>query len=277
MAAVAITTTLPSTTFPAAAATISAITISIFSVASGAAAHSARIVRWFDEHAMKPRDGGLHTLSAWDYLTPQAYDEMVFDGLRRLSPPIRPGASVFELGCGVGAVFKVIQAHIGEVRPGGCDMSVNAIRVVHKLFPSARSQFVIGPMVGLGGNMPNHSFDHVISFGAMAMYLLKDEMALTMREAVRLAKPGASLGFTHFIEEGAAPRGTIVQPIRRSELSHLAKLAGLIDVRFFQMRHQGKRYMMTSRTPGSPDTPPSQHTASGSHPKWRPMVRGEPR
>ena len=142
-------------------------------------------MRWFDEQALKTRDGGLHTLSAWDYLSASAYDDMVYDGLRRFDPAIQPGDTVFELGVGVGAVLKVLQAHVGEVRPGGCDTSTNAVNVVQELFPSARERFMVAAMTDLRGVVANQSYDHVLSFGALAMYLLKGEMEAALREAVR--------------------------------------------------------------------------------------------
>ena len=45
--------------------------------------------------------------------------------------------------------------------------------------------------------------------------------------------------------------GTIVNPIGREEVEQLARQAGAVDVRFFPMRHQGDRYMMMCRAPGS--------------------------
>ena len=58
------------------------------------------------------------------------------------------------------------------------------VHVVRALFPKARSRFVVAAMTNLGGQVANRSYDHVLSFGAMAMYLLKSEMVMTLKEAV---------------------------------------------------------------------------------------------
>ena len=74
-------------------------------------------------------------------------------------------------------------------------------------------------------------------------------MGVALREAARIARPGASLCFTHFIEANGEPRGTIHAPIAKQDLMEVARAAGLIDIRFHPMRHQGDRYMLTCRTP----------------------------
>ena len=48
-------------------------------------------------------------------------------------------------------------------------------------------------------------------------------------QARRLARPGGSFCFTHFVEPQGEPKGSIVQPITRAALRHLATAAGMLD------------------------------------------------
>ena len=82
------------------------------------------------------------------------------------------------------------------------------------------------------------------------MYLGREEMAIALRTAARIARPGGSVCFTHFIPPQREPRGSIVEPIAPPELRALAAGAGIVDVRFHAMRHQGERFMMTGRARG---------------------------
>ena len=95
------------------------------------------------------------------------------------------------------------------------------------------------------------TFDHVISFGALAMYHeARDGSAL--RNAFSLVAPGGSVAFTHFLDLEGQNRGTIVEPVARAHLKHLATAAGFIDVRFHGLPHQGDRFMITARRSPAP-------------------------
>jgi len=210
---------------------------------------SELILQKFDAAASRePIPGELHALSAWEYLTAQEYNEMVSGVAEQMSPPIRDGASVFELGCGVGAALRVIQTRV-RISPAGIDFSNAALRVAKAQFPSYAESFVLGDITRSHAHVASHSFDHVVSFGALGMYLEHEQMGLALAEAARIARPGASLAFSHFIEEGHQPRGTVLAPIARERLGELATAAGLVGLRYHTMRHQGERYALTARTP----------------------------
>ena len=158
-----------------------------------------------------------------------------------MNPPVRPGDSVFELGVGVGATLKAIRKLVPSIRPAGCDISANAIEVAIGIFPEAADAFTVADMAGRGCSAAaDASQDHVVSFGALAMYLSYSEMGLALREARRIAKPSASLAFTHFLGTGE-PLGTILTRVSEAEVEELATRVGLIDIKFSGMVHQGDR------------------------------------
>ena len=100
--------------------------------------------------------------------------------------PIEIEAKIFELGCGTGAVLKRIRHIYGpDVIIGGSDLSYNAIEVARKTFPEENNHFFVISMTDKNNFVPDNSQDIVISFGAFAMYLYKDDMELALIEALR--------------------------------------------------------------------------------------------
>ena len=100
--------------------------------------------------------------------------------------PIEIEAKIFELGCGTGAVLKRIRQIYGsDVIIGGSDLSYNAIEVARKTFPEENNHFFVISMTDKNNFVPDNSQDIVISFGAFAMYLYKDDMELALIEALR--------------------------------------------------------------------------------------------
>ena len=213
------------------------------------------LLEWFERDAttLKPEDG-LHKLSGWGYLNTTQYQEIVRAAAARLDPPLRDGDSIFELGCGVGGVLSVLAQQYPRLKPAGCDFSAGAIRRALELFP--HGEFVVGDMSEKDGacvsSTTSGTFDHVISFGALAMYLTKREMASALRNAFSLVAPGGSVAFTHFLDLEGQNRGTIVEPVARAHLKHLATAAGFTDVRFHGLPHQGDRFMITARRSPAP-------------------------
>ena len=57
---------------------------------------------WFEKEAQQDAATmDLHKLSAWAYLSKSQFSEIVLNASWQMSPPIKRGSSVFELGCGV--------------------------------------------------------------------------------------------------------------------------------------------------------------------------------
>ena len=100
--------------------------------------------------------------------------------------PIEIEAKIFELGCGTGAVLKRIRQIYGsDVIIGGSDLSYNAIEVARKTFQEENNHFFVISMTDKNNFVSDNSQDIVISFGAFAMYLYKDDMELALIEALR--------------------------------------------------------------------------------------------
>ena len=109
---------------------------------------------------------------------------MVDDVLKDI--PIDVHSKIFELGCGTGAVLKRIKQKYGsDVIIGGSDLSFNAIEVARNTFPQESNHFYVISMTDKNNFVSDNSQDIVISFGAFAMYLYKDDMELALIEALR--------------------------------------------------------------------------------------------
>ena len=93
--------------------------------------------------------------------------------------------------------------------------------------------------------IPDNSIDHVISAGALGMYLKKEEMVLAIKEAVRMTKPGGSLCFTHFLEEKGHNRGSIVDKVNKSYWISSKDELGIDNIVFGKLKYQGDRYFFT--------------------------------
>lgn len=62
--------------------------------------------------------------------------------------PIKDKDSVFEFGCGVGAILQLIKCAYGEtVSIGGSDLSFQAIEKIKKVFPGDATSFFVSSMV----------------------------------------------------------------------------------------------------------------------------------
>ena len=157
----------------------------------------------------------------------------------KMNPPIKPGNKVFEMGCGTGAVLKYINNKIGDLSISGSDFSYNAIKKARQIFP--KSKFYCQNMIKKH-TIPSNSQDNVLSAGALAMYLYKDDMLTAIKEAIRITKPGSSLCFTHFIEENGNTIGSIIQKVNKSYWINNSNYLGIENIKFFTLKHQGDRY-----------------------------------
>ncbi len=208
---------------------------------------SNRIKNWFEDEATHCDADKLHHCSAWRYLSTEQFDELVLDGTSKLNPAIRDGAKIFELGVGVGAALHSIgKWHTGLIL-GGNDLAVNAIKRAKEIFPTQKDRFFVQDMTLRNESIPDNTFDHVLSFGALGMYLTKSQMLQATKEAVRITKPGGSLLFTSLIRPGGKQVGSIVEAVEDAFwVNHAAEL-GIENVRIYNMKHQGDRYQVAFR------------------------------
>jgi ubiquinone/menaquinone biosynthesis C-methylase UbiE len=206
-----------------------------------------RIKGWFNTAALNHDPENLHYGSSWNYLTAEKFKEIVLDSVAKMEPKINKHEKIFELGVGVGAALKVIETDIGvdQLEVGGSDIAENAISEVKKNFPKQSGHFFVWDMTQKHNSIPDNYYDHVFSFGALAMYLTKDEMKKAIKEAVRITKPGGSLLFAHFIAPGAKPIGSIICPVEQSFFEENAKEWGIENIKIYKMKNQGDRYGVT--------------------------------
>ena len=210
------------------------------------------IKNWFNNEALNYNPQNLHYGSAWSYLTAEEFKEIILDGISKMDPQINQHEKIFELGVGVGAALKVIENDIGtdQLEIGGSDIAENAIYQAKKNFLKYSDNFFIWDMTQRHDNIPDNYYDHVVSFGALAMYLTKDQMKKAIKEAVRITKPGGSLLFSTFIAPDGKTVGSIVSPIERSFFEENAKEWGIENIKIYEMKHQGDRYQVTCKKQG---------------------------
>lgn len=206
-----------------------------------------KIKKWFNKEALAYDKENLHHGSAWSYLTSEQFEEIILDGISKMDPKIDKGAKIFELGVGVGAVLKIIENDIGigQLEIGGSDFAENAIRQAKENFPEQSDHFFVRDMTERHNNIPDNYYDHVLSYGALAMYLKQDQMKKAIIEAVRMTKPGGSLLFTTFIAPGGSHVGSIVERTPKSFFEENSKEWGIENIRIYPMKHQGDRYQVT--------------------------------
>jgi ubiquinone/menaquinone biosynthesis C-methylase UbiE len=203
------------------------------------------ITLWFNLGAFEtyqPED--LHKKSQWKYLSEQEFDEVIMDTVSSLKPPLKNHAKVFDIGMGVGAAFKVLQNHYPNLKLAGSDISSTAINHAKDIFPKFKDQFHVHDMTIKHEWIKDNTFDHVFSFGALAMYLTQEKMLIAIEEAIRITKPGGSLAFTHFIEPNAQPRRSIVAPIPKAFWFEALPQMGVSNIRIQTMPHEGERYQV---------------------------------
>ena len=206
---------------------------------------------WFNTYALN--EGSMEQRSGWALLEEGEFSEMVMETVSLLDPFPAEGASVYELGCGVGAVFQVLRDKIGIGPVAGCDVAENAIAVAKESFPECSHRLSVANMTGNLGDA--NSYDHTISLGALAMYLEVDEMKEAFSEALRITKPGGSLVFSQFVEPGLWKdlwsRGSIIAPVPKATVQGMLEDLGAenICIKDYELQtpHTRGRYIVALR------------------------------
>lgn len=206
-----------------------------------------KIKKWFNRDAKTYDPQNLHHGSAWSYLTADQFKEMVLDSISKMNPKIEPNSKIFEFGVGVGAALKVIETHIGpgQLELAGSDLAENAIVRAKAELPAHAHNFFVEDMTKKHSNIPDNSYDHVISIGAMAMYLSKNQIKNTIKEAVRITKPGGSILITTFIAPGGKRVGSIRAFIEHSFFKENAEEWGVENIKIEPVKYQDDRYLVT--------------------------------
>ena len=206
--------------------------------------------QWFDNGALRCNTSkSLHVCSQWGYLSEEKFSNIIYHGVDKLNPALEDGDSIFDLGMGVGAVFQSLNKRYKDLKIGGSDLSEAAINVAKGFFKNDAKNFFAQDMTLKHEEVPDNSYDHVASFGALGMYLTKEQMLISIKEAVRMTKPGGSLIFTHFLAPKGRNVGSILHKVERDFwLEELKKEEyHLEDIRVEEMIHQGDRYQLLCR------------------------------
>lgn len=196
---------------------------------------------WFSGLALD-QDLPLHVASGWNYLSETQFNEIIDHVTDHIT--IHKHDSIFELGCGTGAALLRIKYKYGVRTIGGSDLSSEAIERIGTIFPEQKSHFHVISMTEQDDGVQDESQDVVLSFGAFAMYLYREDMEIALKEALRMAKIGGRLCFTHFIEPNGKFLGTILEPLPKSQWWDWARKYSLKDLKIDQMIHQRDRYFV---------------------------------
>jgi SAM-dependent methyltransferase len=95
---------------------------------------------------------------------------------------VEPGAHVLDVGCGAGAFLALVDGRGAE--PHGLDASESLIALARERLPGA--DVLVGEMEALP--WPDGTFDLVTGFNS---FFFANDMVAALREAGRVAKPGA--------------------------------------------------------------------------------------
>ncbi len=120
---------------------------------------------------------------------------------------IRPNFSVVDLGCGPGAVTKLILQKLDEKAPGACvfavDPSSSALAIARKQIRSAIVRFMQGSAERLASLVPQVD---VVVF-TNAIHLISDKVS-AVEQIFKVVRPGGVLGFNTTFFHGAYPEET---------------------------------------------------------------------
>lgn len=110
---------------------------------------------------------------------------------------IQPGHRVLDLGCGTGTLALLLKQARPDAEVVGVDGDPKILELAR--LKAGRAGLDIGLDHGLAHALPypNHAFDRVVS-SLVIHHLTKDNKLGTLREAVRVLKPGGELHVADF-------------------------------------------------------------------------------
>lgn len=186
----------------------------------------------------------LHYCSMWFSRSVEEWDEMILYSIGKLNPPLKDNEKIFDLGVGVGAVMQTLLKYYPGLWIGGSDLADEAIAIAKKVFPEQADHFFVHDMTKKHESIPDNSFDHVVSFGALGQYLTKEQMIEAIKEATRMTIPGGSMLFTSFLEPDKKDKYIRERVEKAFWEKNLGKY-GIENVQISDMKNQGQRYQIS--------------------------------
>ena len=209
----------------------------------------------YNRAALKnPKTTPLHRLSLWSYLTSRQWQQFVAAILSHVQPPLKDGDSVFESGCGVGALLEEVRRLHPTVSLAGVDLAENAVAVARQVLDG---DFDVGDGRKLRGRQAN-SYDLVISNGVLGLVDSLADADKFVQEMVRVAKPGAAVCVATLIEPQGKFHGLLRLPIPKNWWRENAERWGVdhVDIKLMgkwkHCWHQRDRYAVYMRKNPAP-------------------------
>jgi 2-polyprenyl-3-methyl-5-hydroxy-6-metoxy-1,4-benzoquinol methylase len=171
----------------------------------------------------------------------ERFEESGRQELKRLLPFVHPGATVLDLGCGIGRVTRPLAPHCGTI--WAVDASPQMLEIARgrmAAVPNVRYALCADTVVP---EVPDASVDFVYSI-IVLQHLEKEDAFLLLEEVVRMLKPGGKafltwpdlhddfyLGtFVRYAHQGEVANRTRARVYTAGELERLLPAAGFSTV-----------------------------------------------
>lgn len=158
--------------------------------------YSERTHEWFRRRAAQhSSDTPLHHSSGWSYLSNEKWNEFVNDCIQHVD--IFNIKSVFEGGCGVGAVLKTLCLKNPLLELHGMDICKEAVERCIENVPNVKSY--VGSITDLSKH-DDAAFDFVISNCVLSYLDSYNDVKQAVNELIRIAKPNKHIHLCVFTE-----------------------------------------------------------------------------
>lgn len=158
--------------------------------------YAERTREWFRRRAIQhSSETPLHHSSGWSYLSNEKWDEFVNHCTQHVD--IHAIKSLFEGGCGVGAVLKTLCLKNPLLELHGIDICKEAIERCAENVPNVQSY--VGSITDLSKHA-DASFDFVLSNCVLSYLDSHDDVKQAANELIRIAKPSCRIHLCVFTE-----------------------------------------------------------------------------
>lgn len=191
--------------------------------------------RTYDSHIIMNRNefgqrnpNTLHMLSKWKGYTADEWRSSILQVADKLK--VRDGASIYEIGVGVGAWLLPLQMKYKNLELGGSDLSAQAVAIANNVLGS---HFCYANAYDLSYAPADH-YDFVTSYAVFYIAAASESDTINLvKQAVRLLKPKTGklyIGYNSVHRPGIAPIGDGRINLRQEFWTENAKMLGLTDI-----------------------------------------------